>query len=217
MKFQARFLFLLLLIFTGLMSAGFYIWNQPKHNTTSKNNIALKKVAVSYNPSIKITDHASMLKKYAGAHGFNNSICMLVDMHIASGKPRFFLYDLQRDSVLLSGLVTHGSGSDKGQPELFFSNELNSNCSSVGKYKIGKPYYGKFGLAYKLYGLDNTNSQAFKRFVVLHAHECVPVEEVYPQEICQSWGCPTVAPVFLTAISKYIDQSEKPILLDIYY
>ena len=75
---------------------------------------------------------------------------------------------------------------------------------------------GKFGLAYKLYGLDSTNSKAFERFVVLHAHSCVPNEEIDPEPLCQSWGCPTVSPEFLQELKKYIDASEKPILLWIY-
>jgi hypothetical protein len=40
------------------------------------------------------------------------------------------------------------------------------------------------------------DNNAFKRFVVLHSHECVPETEVQ-DEICQSDGCPTVSPQFL--------------------
>ena len=76
---------------------------------------------------------------------------------------------------------------------------------------------GTFGLAYKLYGLDNTNSKAFDRFVVLHAHSCVPNEDVDPVPICESWGCPTVAPAFLSELKTVIDKSAKPVLLWIYY
>ena len=138
-------------------------------------------------------------------------------MRIPSGKKRFFVYNLEKDSVEAAGLVAHGSGSYKGTSELFFSNKPNSNCTSLGKYKIGGSYNGKFGLAFKLYGLDNTNSNAFERFVVLHAHSCVPEEEVNPLPICESWGCPTVSPTFLTTLKEYIDSANKPILLWIYY
>jgi hypothetical protein len=51
----------------------------------------------------------------------------------------------------------------------------------------------------------------------LHAHSCVPNEETAPVPICQSWGCPTVAPSFLTALKTYLDNSEKPVLLYVYY
>ena len=96
-----------------------------------------------------------------------------------------------------------------------FSNADGSHCTAVGKYKIGNPYMGRFGLAYKLYGLDSTNSNAFKRYVVLHAHDCVPNDEVFT-EICQSDGCPTVSPNFLKKLQRLIDDSPKPVLLWIY-
>jgi hypothetical protein len=218
LKFSVKLFLWIFLIGCSAIASGFYFWQHPlKHSISNKQNKAHVNGQADENSFLGLQDHASSLKKYAIQHGFNTHYCMMIDMHIPSGKPRFFLYDFLKDSVLLAGLVTHGSGSDRGMDELLFSNEPNSNCTSLGKYKIGKSYYGKFGLAYKLYGLDVTNNQAYKRFVVLHAHECVPASSVYPTEICQSWGCPTVSPSFLSFISKYIDQSDTPLLLDIYY
>jgi hypothetical protein len=117
--------------------------------------------------------------------------------------------------VELAGLVAHGSGLTNTD-NIVFSNEPGSYCSSVGKYRIGASYYGQFGLAYKLYGLESTNNNAFERFVVLHAHDCVPEKEVYPLSICESWGCPTVSPGFLDKLAGYIDHSDKSILMWIY-
>ncbi|RYE13630.1 MAG: peptidase, partial [Sphingobacteriales bacterium] len=142
----------------------------------------------------KLESQAAMLKIYAEAKGFNSERCFMIDMSIPSGKQRFFVYNFSTDKIEEAGLVTHGSGSITGKQELFFSNVPGSNCTSLGRYKIGKPYRGRFGLAYKLFGLDETNSKAFERFVVLHSHGCVPNREVYPLPICPSLGCPTVAP-----------------------
>ncbi|MEO6723125.1 MAG: murein L,D-transpeptidase catalytic domain-containing protein [Ferruginibacter sp.] len=164
---------------------------------------------------IRLKQKASILAKYSSENGFNSTHCFIMDMSIASGKKRFFVYNLKKDSVEFSGLVAHGSGSD-ATAGLYFSNTSGSNCTSLGKYKIGKPYYGTFGLAYKLHGLDKTNSNAFNRFVVLHAHACIPNNEVQPLEICRSWGCPTVSPTFLTHLQSYIDKSKKPLLLWIF-
>lgn len=86
----------------------------------------------------------------------------------------------------------------------------------VAVTKIGSSYKGKFGLAYKLHGLDATNSNAYKRFVVLHSHECVPENETAPLPICQSDGCPTVSPDFLKTLSIIIDSSKRAVLLSIY-
>jgi L,D-transpeptidase-like protein len=164
---------------------------------------------------IRLKQKTSILAKYASDNGFNTSHCFVIDMSIASGQKRFFVYNLKKDSIEYAGLVAHGSGSDATTGSIF-SNTPGSNCTSLGKYKIGKPYYGTFGLAYKLYGLDKTNSNAFNRFVVLHAHACVPDNEIKPMEICRSWGCPTVSPTFLTHLKTYLDNSKQPILLWIF-
>lgn len=165
--------------------------------------------------AVRLQSFAGRLQDYAAKNGYNTRYCFLVDMTIACGSNRFFVYDIKNDSVLQSGLVTHGYGNSN-YSHTSFSNVPGSNSSSLGKYKIGNSYNGKFGLAYKLHGLDKTNSKAFERFVVLHAHDCVPAAEVAPQPICMSQGCPTVAPSFLTTLSQYIDGAEKPLLLWIF-
>lgn len=147
---------------------------------------------------------------------FNNNICFMIDMNIASGKNRFFVYDIKKDSIVDAGLVTHGRCNSNWLEGRKYSNTVGSGCTSLGKYKIGNAYNGRFGLAYKLHGLDSTNSNAFNRYVVLHSHECVPGNEVDPYPICQSDGCPTVSPSFLKELSKVIDQSKKPVMLYIF-
>lgn len=167
------------------------------------------------NSSVK--SYVVQLKSYLHKNKFNEEICFLIDMKIPPGKNRFFVYDFKKDSVVDKGLVTHGRGSQTASDTLRFSNIPNSNATSIGKYKIGNEYIGKFKTAFKLYGLNKTNSEAFNRFVVLHAHNCVPNEEVFPAAICTSLGCPTVAPTFLSKLKTYINKSNKPILLWIYY
>jgi len=180
---------------------------EPIHITEKPNNTALLK---------KLQQKAASLKNYCKKNGFNERFAFLIDMSIHSGKQRFFVYNLQKDNIEKIGLVTHGSGSVTGTNQLYFSNIPNSNCTSLGRYKIGNDYQGRFGLAYKLHGLDASNNRAFERFVVLHGHSCVPSVEVYPIAICPSLGCPTVAPDFLLELKKYIEKSEQPILLSIY-
>jgi hypothetical protein len=165
---------------------------------------------------VRLKSYSKELALFASVNGYNTHYCFLLDMKIPSGKKRFFVYDLKGDSVAKAGMATHGSGGTYS-PEIIFSNEPGSNCSSIGKYKISQSYNGKFGLAYKLHGLDKTNSNAYNRFVVLHAHPSVPLEEVAPQKICTSWGCPTVSPFYLQQLKLYLDMPGKPILLWIYY
>jgi len=160
--------------------------------------------------------YAAKAKAYNLKHNYANNICFLIDMRLASGKNRFFVYDINKDSVLLAGVVAHGAGGYFFTAEPRFSNTLHSKCSSLGKYKIGGKYEGNYGTAYKLYGLDASNSNAFNRFIVLHGYECVPDEAPDPLPICNSLGCPMVSFNFIKKLSTYIDQSNKPILLWIF-
>lgn len=141
----------------------------------------------------------------------------LVDMRIASGRNRFFVYDVNKKKVLHKGLVTHGSGSVLPDSDsLVFKNIPESLATSLGKYTVGYSYEGTFGKAYKLYGLDRTNNKAFERFIVLHYHACVSDVETMG-DICTSYGCPTVSPNFFKKLEHIIDNSQKKILLSIYY
>jgi hypothetical protein len=94
-----------------------------------------------------------------------------------------------------------------------FLNTDGSNCTSLGRYRIGALYTGRFGRAYKLYGLDSTNSQAFRRNIVLHSFSYVPDAETDPYAICNSLGCPMVSPGFLQQLEPLINHSSRPILL----
>ena len=202
--------FVFLLLFSWFTSSG--IWKRVKAN----NSIHVKKdtepkKAILEKLKKKSVDAIDFAKK----NGYSLSVCFLVDMTLSSGQDRFFVYDLTKDTIRRSGLVTHGRCNEMWLEGRKYSNVPGCGCSSLGKYKIGYSYNGTFGLAYKLYGLDKTNDNAFKRFVVLHAHECVPETEV-EDEICQSDGCPTVAPGFLQQLKPIIDKSNKPVLLWIY-
>ncbi|MEZ0128954.1 putative sugar nucleotidyl transferase [Flavobacterium sp. LBUM151] len=79
-----------------------------------------------------------------------------------------------------------------------------------------KSYTGKFGKAYKLYGLDKTNNNAFKRDIVFHYYYDVPYNEK-DGYICNSYGCPMVNKRYFQRIAKIIDASDSNILMRIYY
>jgi len=159
---------------------------------------------------------ASAVRSFALGKGFSTTYCFLVDMNIHSGRKRFFVYDLERNAVIMSGLVSHGSCNGVFQDQAKFSNVPGENCTSQGKYKIGEKYRGQYGKSYKLYGLESTNSNAYKRAIVLHAYSCIPDEEIYPRVTCNSSGCAGVSPAFFEKLSSIIDRSKKPIVLWIY-
>lgn len=167
-----------------------------------KNEEKLKTIAVS-------------AKEYVRKRKYNEQYCFLIDMSLASGQSRFFIYSLKKDSLLQAGLVAHGNCYQNWLEGRKYSNVVGSGCTSLGRYRIGNPYTGKWGYSYKLHGLDSSNSNAFERTVVLHSHSCVPSAAV-EDEICQSNGCPTVAPDFLEKIKALVNTSDRPVLLWIY-
>jgi L,D-transpeptidase catalytic domain len=158
------------------------------------------------------------LKDYAAKNKYNNDYVFVIDMRIPSYKKRFFVYNLRKDSLITSGFVAHGTGSETFRGELIFSNIPDSRCSSLGKYKIGGSYKGMYGFSYKLVGLDSTNNKAFERAIVLHGHSCVPDEQQSEWPICFSYGCPMVSTKFLQTLKGYISkQGKTPILLEMIY
>ena len=163
----------------------------------------------------KLKNKAVASKLFVQQKGFNENTCFLIDMSLPSREARFFIYDLKRDSILNAGLVAHGNCFQNWLEGRKYSNVVGCGCTSLGKYKVGNSYIGKFGYSYKLYGLDSSNNNAFERTVVLHSHSCVPEKEV-SDEICQSLGCPMVSPGFLKQLKTIINSSKKPILLWIY-
>lgn len=198
------FLFLITLI-----SAGWYI-------SRFKPAEAIAPVYTDSSFIKKLNLHSEKILSYASLHKYNTGIAFLIDMSIESGRNRFFVVDLKKDSIITEGLVTHGRCNQTWLTGRKYGNTVGCGCTSLGRYKIGNSYQGRFGLAYKLHGLDSTNSNAYKRFVVLHSHECVPDNETYPLPLCQSDGCPTVAPDFLKKLNVVLDSIRSPVLLSIY-
>lgn len=164
---------------------------------------------------LKLQSKAVTAKTFAKQNHFDTSICFLIDMSLPANRKRFFVYDLSGDTILNSGLVAHGNCNQYWLEGRKNGNEIGCGCTSLGKYKIGSSYYGRFGLAFKLYGLDKTNSNAFKRCVVLHAHDCMPDHEV-AEEVCQSNGCPMVSPRFLKQLEPIIKNKRRSLLLWIF-
>jgi len=167
--------------------------------------------------SLSETDRrAQEIKSYAQKNGYSTCYCFLLDMRMQSGLKRFFVYDLSNNRVAFSGLVSHGDCDQNFLKTARFSNAPGSGCTSIGIYKVGPAYYGQYGKAYRLYGLQETNSNAFNRAIVLHGNAFIPDQENQSRLICNSSGCPMVSFSFLDKLSSVIDKSPKPVLLWVY-
>lgn len=164
-------------------------------------------------PKEKITE----LKTFIKGKNYNQDIAVFINYKIKSGKYRYFVYDFKNDKILQSAIVSHGSGSDTDiYGNLKFSNTENSYQSSLGKFEIKESYSGKFGKSYRLDGLDKTNSNARSRAIVLHSLGCVSDLES-DQPACLSLGCPMLSPKSFKETAKYIDISDKTMILYAFY
>ncbi len=162
--------------------------------------------------------------EYCKNHQLNTNICFLLDMKIHSGKKRFFVYDFNKDTIINSALVSHGCGlnnwsDDQSQTEPIFSNVPESHLSSIGKYRVGERGWSNWGIhvKYLLHGLEKTNNNALKRYIVLHGWNRVTDEEVYPNGTVESWGCPAVSNQFMTYLDSILKKQKQPVLLWMYY
>ena len=212
MKFLRLSLFFVIIIIAASWLSKTGIW---ENNPTRLSPKKIIKEFPDHSANIKLKEKAELARSFLFKKGYNNEICFFIDMSLPSGQNRFFIYDLQNDSLRSQGLVAHGNCFENWLEGRRYSNVVGSGCTSLGKYKIGIPYTGKFGYSYKLLGLDTSNNNAFERTVVLHSHSCVPESEI-TDDICQSNGCPTVSPNFLAQLKKIINNSKKPMMLWIY-
>jgi hypothetical protein len=168
---------------------------------------------VDYLPKSKISE----LKNYLKGKNYNQDLAVFINFKVHSGKYRYFVYDLKNDKILQKAIVAHGDGSIvENSNTLKFSNIDGSHQSSLGKYEIRESYSGKFGKAYRLDGLDETNSNARARAIVLHSYYCIPDKES-SDLACLSFGCPMLSKNAFNETAKYIDQSKKTILLYAFY
>lgn len=160
---------------------------------------------------------AHNLKQFADENQCSQRIAIMVDYSMPSGANRLFVWDLQNDKLLYACLVAHGRGRghDKYEP-IKFSNEDGSHLSSLGRCRIAERYHGRYGLAYRLDGLDTTNSNVRSRCIVLHAHKAVPTFQIFPFRIVHSQGCVMVSRKDMARIDELI-RDERDVLLETYY
>ena len=171
--------------------------------------------AVKNDITVRLKQHAEKLRAFAETKGCSTRLGILVDMTVASRKKRFFVVNLQNDSVLVSGLCAHGQGDDVNREEVVFSNKPGSYCTSEGRYKLGIKFQGDYGTGYILHGLDSTNSNALKREIVFHYYFKVADKED-ANVVCRSNGCPMVSETTFRVTEKLIDAEGKPVLMWIY-
>jgi len=122
----------------------------------------------------------------------NPKYLTIVDLSQSSRNKRFYILDMQKDSLAWNTFVAHGrnSGVDMAKS---FSNNLNSNKSSLGFYITKSTYKGKHGMSLKISGLEHGfNDNAEARGVVVHGATYVNAARVNSEYMGRSQGCPAL-------------------------
>ncbi len=152
------------------------------------------------------------------ANRFNPDFCIFVDFSAYTGKKRFMLYSFKEGKVVYS--CKCASGKNKSE----FSNRVGSNLSSLGKYKIGRKRtlrnvngfgdISKWNIpCYELHGLEKSNSNAYKRGILIHPDPLlfnIPIPILLPNH---SQGCFSIPESSFKELDIILSESKKPILL----
>ena len=120
----------------------------------------------------------------------------IADFSVHSAQPRFHFADLEKGTVR-SFLVSHGFGSDPEHDGWLneFSNIEGSNATSRGAYVTYEWYKGRYGTSIRLGGLDEDNSHALERLIVMHAAQYATSEHVARWgKLGRSNGCFAMGP-----------------------
>jgi len=199
----------------ALLPAGLSAQVREKGGTghdPATNKASHTEAGITNYPVDRLFKYMDAAKLYAKSYGYDTRYAIFVNMGMRSGMKRFFIVDLEQGCVVNSGLVAHGSGDESFTYDHKYSNESGSKCTSLGRYAVGSSYTGFFGLAFRLRGLDTTNSHAAQRNVVLHSMHCIPDQES-TNPICQSEGCPAVSDKMILEIKQLVSTRKKQILL----
>jgi hypothetical protein len=119
----------------------------------------------------------------------------IIDYSRPSDKDRFFVIDLQSQSILYKTLVAHGRNSGDRYAGSF-SNRPQSHQSALGFYITGNTYKGGQGYSLLLNGVDTGfNDNARKRAIVIHGADYVTQDYIERYgRLGRSFGCPALPP-----------------------
>ena len=119
----------------------------------------------------------------------------VIDYSQPSSARRLWVFDLQRNRLLLRDFVAHGRMSGENYAERF-SNRVGSYQTSLGLFRTEESYQGKHGYSLRMDGLEpGVNDRARERAIVIHAAAYVDPRLVRTQgRIGRSLGCPAVRP-----------------------
>jgi hypothetical protein len=118
------------------------------------------------------------------------SIC---DFSQSSRRKRLYIIDIRSKKMLVNTYVAHGRNSG-GEYASKFSNRPESHQSSLGFYVTRQTYFGGFGLALKIDGVERgINDRANERNIVVHGSRYIGDKFLKNNPFNgRSFGCPAI-------------------------
>lgn len=166
----------------------------------------------------RVAERAKELLEYCRREGYNTRVALFVDLSRHSGRRRFVAWDMVRMVPIFTSPVSHGSGSEMSHVRSAyarFSNEDGSHLSSLGRAVVAERYEGRYGVAYRLDGLEATNSNLRSRCVVLHGWEHTTSYPIWPRATVGSFGCPVLSRRMMARVDELLRQ-EKGVILEVF-
>lgn len=166
----------------------------------------------------RVKSRAVALREYCRKEGYNTNIALFVDLSRHSGRNRFVAWNLEQNVAIFTCPISHGSGSQRPHLRSAYarlSNEDGSHLSSVGRALVAERYEGRYGVAYRLDGLDASNSNLRSRCVVLHGWEYTTSFPIWPLATVGSFGCPVLSRRMMQKVDAIL-MREKGVVIEVY-
>jgi len=131
-------------------------------------------------------------QKLEAAGEVSSPYLTIVDFSQSSRKKRFYIIDMENQTLVKNTFVSHGKNSGVDMATRF-SNVVGSEASSLGFYVTKGTYTGKHGLSLRIDGKERGfNDNAERRAVVVHGADYVNAARVNSAYMGRSQGCPAL-------------------------
>lgn len=174
----------------------------------------------SYEMSLRsrVAKRAEALREFCCKEGYNTDVVLFVDASRHSGRRRFVAWSFERNAPMFTCPVSLGSGAKESHVRSAyaeFSNNEGSHLSSLGRALVAERYEGRYGVAYRLDGLDESNSNLRPRCVVLHGWEYTTSYPIWPRAMVGSHGCPVLSRAMMQSLDEIL-QSRQRVVIEIF-
>lgn len=163
----------------------------------------------------RVTERAEELREFCRKEGYNTNVALFVDLSRHSGRRRFVAWDMERNVPIFICPVSHGSGAQKSHVRSAYariSNEDGSHLSSLGRALVAERYEGRYGVAYRLDGLDAANSNLRPRCVVLHGWKHTTSYPIWPFATVGSFGCPVLSRKMMCRVDELLQRYDRVVI-----